>query len=152
MSGSLSLQDNPTLEQIEAVQAEALRLESEIGVQIPTWHHYADGLVARTIFVPAGVVAFGAAHRFGQINIAHGDITVYCEGRVTRYTGFNVIPSGSGAKRQGLAHQDTWWTTIHANPDNCRDERELERRFYEQPELMQTARMDMPALEMEAFQ
>ena len=108
MSGSLSLQDNPTLEQIEAVQAEALRLESEIGVQIPTWHHFADGLVARTIFVPAGVVAFGAAHKFGQINICQGDLTVYCEGRVTRYTGFNVIPSGSGAKRQGLAHSDTW--------------------------------------------
>lgn len=152
MSGSLSIKHDLTLEQIEAVQAEALRLESEIGVQIPTWHHYADGLVARTIFVPAGVVAFGAAHRFGQLNVAHGDITVYCEGRTTRYTGFNVIPSGSGAKRQGLAHSDTWWTTIHANPDNCRDERELERRFYADPELMQTARMDMPALEMEAFQ
>ena len=146
MSGEVSIA------KILAAEAEALRLESEVGVQIPTWHHFAEGLCARTIFVPAGVAAFGAAHLVEQINICHGDMTVRSGDELKRYTGFHVIPSSQGVKRQGFAHSDTWWTTVYANPDGCTDERELERRHYAEADLMQTARMQQPLLAMEDFQ
>ncbi|HMW24365.1 MAG TPA: hypothetical protein PKC59_13095, partial [Burkholderiaceae bacterium] len=51
----LLLPGAPTREQI--VRFEELLLQAEAqghGVELGTWHHFADGLVARTILIPAG--------------------------------------------------------------------------------------------------
>ena len=141
---ALPLPEVPTREQIEHLEALILSLEAERPeaiVPIPTWHTFCDGLVARTILIPADTVATGAVHLGEQMNICHGDITVLTGDGMRRITGYRVLPSGAGSKRVGWAHADTWWTTVHANPDNCRDERELERRFVETPERLQCNRM-----------
>ena len=138
----LPLPQRPTREQIERLEASMLALEIDgHGVELPTWHHFADGLAARTIVIPAGCCLTGAAHRAEHLNIASGDITVWTEDGMKRLTGYHVLPSFAGAKRVGLAHAETWWTTVHANPDNCTDVATLEDRLLEGAEMLQTRRI-----------
>jgi hypothetical protein len=144
----------PTREQIERLEAHMLAIGAEVGeVELPTWHHFADGLVARSILIRAGTLLTGAAHKTEHLNIASGDITVWTEAGMKRITGFVVLPSMPGAKRVGLAHADTHWTTVHANPDNCTDVHELEDRLLEDATMLQSRRMPtLRANTMEALQ
>ena len=64
-----------------------------------------------------------------------------------RLVGYHVLPSRAGAKRVGLAHADTWWTTVHANLDNCRDERELGTPVLSRTHMLQSNRMPLLACE-----
>lgn len=122
-----ALPQKPTREQIERLEREMLvQEESGLGLKLDTWHHFADGLVARTIFIPAGSTLTGAEHRAEHLNVCHGDITVWTEQGMQRLTGYHVLPSLPHAKRVGYAHADTWWTTVHANPENERDIEKLE--------------------------
>lgn len=117
------------------------------GVKLDTWHHFADGLVARTIFIPAGTVLTGAMHRAESLNIASGDISVTTEHGVRRIVGYSVLPSLPGAKRAGIAHADTYWTTVHLNPGNERDIDKLEDALVFGAENLQRRRL--PAIEGE---
>lgn len=110
-------------------------------VELETWHHFADGLVARTILIPAGTVLTGAAHKAEHLNIAAGDITVVAAGVDRRLTGYHVIPSLPGTKRAGFAHANTWWTTIHLNPGNERDIEALEDALVMESNLLQRRRL-----------
>lgn len=141
MSDLLPLPAAPTRPQIERLEALMLEAEGEAGVQVDTWHQFAPGLYARTILIRAGTLLTGAAHREGHLNIAHGDITVWTEDGMKRLTGYHVLPSRPGAKRVGLAHADTYWTTVHANPGEVRDVGELEHMLAEDPESLQHRRL-----------
>lgn len=132
----------PTREQIERLEGEMLAMEQAgAGVAIDTWHHFVDGLVARTIFIPAGTLLTGAAHRTEHLNICHGDIEVWTEQGMRRLTGYHVLPSLPGAKRVGRTFADTWWTTVHLNPGNERDIAALEDALVEASELLQRRRL-----------
>lgn len=131
----------PTREQIQTLEGMLLQVEAQGGgVAIDTWHHFADGLVARTILIPAGTMLTGASHKTEHLNIAHGDITVWTEAGMRRLTGYHVLPSLPGAKRVGYAHADTWWTTVHLNPTNERDVAVLEDALLEDPHTLQSRR------------
>jgi hypothetical protein len=134
----------PGREQIERLEQAMLAAEGEHGVAIETWHHFADGLVARTIFIPAGVTLTGAAHKAEHLNVCCGDIDVWTEQGMRRLTGFHVIPSLPGCKRVGHAHADTWWTTVHLNPGNARDIAALEDALVIDADRLQSRRQ--PAL------
>lgn len=143
----------PSREQIDRLEGLMLQAEQGgAGVQIETWHHFADGLVARTILIPAGTLLSGAAHKHEHINIAAGDITVWTEAGMRRLTGYHVIPSLPGAKRVGMAHADTWWTTVHTNPTNERDPATLEDALVEAPQTLQTQRMALHATPLEKLE
>lgn len=132
----------PTRDQIVRLEDLLLAAESQgHGVQLQTEHHFADGLVARTILIPAGTVLTGAAHKAEHLNIAHGDITVWTEAGMRRLTGYHVLPSMPGAKRVGYAHADTMWTTVHANQTNERDIAVLEDMLVEDAHWLQSRRL-----------
>ena len=136
----------PTREQIDAAQRLLLDAEgSGAGVELLHWHHYAEGQMARTVLIEAGTCLAGAAHLTEHLCICAGDITIWTEGGCTRLTGYHVLRSLPGAERIGMAHADTWFTTIHLNPDNCTDERELERRLIANPDQLQCNRYALPA-------
>jgi len=123
---------------------ERVLLEAEAagyGVPLETWHHFADGLVARTILIPAGTALTGAAHRFKHMVICCGDIEVTTPEGLKRLTGYHVLPATPGAKRAGRAFADTWWTTVHLNPDNERDVSKLEDTLVEQSDMLQRRRL-----------
>ena len=84
-------------------------------VELKTSHHFADGLYAREMFIPAGTMLTGAVHLFEHINIiSQGDISVVTEEGTKRIQAPATLVSLPGTKRVGYAHTDTIWTTIHA--------------------------------------
>lgn len=132
----------PTREQIGRLEEHLLAAEGQgAGVVLDTWHHFADGLVARTILIPAGTCLTGAAHKAEHLNVCHGDITVWTEQGMRRLTGYHVLPSMPGAKRVGLAHADTHWTTVHLNPGNELDIDKLEDALVEESHRLQRRRL-----------
>jgi hypothetical protein len=61
---ALQLPETPTREQIERLEGELLRIEARgEGLPLDTWHHFSEGLVARTILIPAGTCLTGARTR-----------------------------------------------------------------------------------------
>lgn len=141
MADLVPLPDTPTREQIERLERFMLDAEGHgAAVPIDTWHHFADGLVARTILIPAGTCLTGAPHLAEHLNVCHGDITVWTERGMRRLTGYHVLSSLPGAKRVGHAHADTYWTTVHCNPHNLRDVAALEDALVESPERLQRRR------------
>jgi hypothetical protein len=140
----------PSREQIDRLEAHMLQVEPTGGIALEAWHNFADGLVARTIRIPAGTLLTGAPHKAEHLNVCSGDITVWTEQGMRRLTGHHVIEALPGAKRVGMAHADTWWTTVHLNPGNERDIAALENALVEQPEMLQRRRH--PVLEGAALE
>lgn len=130
---SVTIPPIPTREQIERLESFLAQVDQ---VDLGTTHALCGGVYARTIFIPAGTVLTGAAHKRDHLNVMQGDITVWTESGMQRLTGQHVLPSRAGAKRAGWAHADTWWTTISATALTDLDEIEAEQ--VEQPERLQT--------------
>lgn len=86
-------------------------------------HHFAPGVYAREMRVPAGVMLTGKIHRYAHLNImSEGDATIVKEdGKVRVQAPFTFI-SAPGTKRAFYSHSATVWTTIHPT-----DETDLEK-------------------------
>ena len=80
----------------------------------PTKHHFAPGLYAREILIPAGVVIVGKIHRHAHVNtISQGHVTVATEFGTQELRAPVSFVSVPGTKRAVFAHEDTVWTTYH---------------------------------------
>ena len=116
------------------------RLEEELAqmpqVDLNTTHEFADGMYARTVFIPAGCTVTGATHKKAHINVITGDVTAHTEDGMKRLTGHHVITGKPGIKRAVFAHSDTTWTTIC--PTVLTDLAEIEADLVEEPERLQT--------------
>ncbi|HDR8950751.1 TPA: SET domain-containing protein-lysine N-methyltransferase [Burkholderia vietnamiensis] len=107
------------------------RLEAEVSklpqAACPVWHHFAPGLYARQMFIPAGTVLTGAVHKTEHLCLVSGDIEVTTDEGVRRITALQlVIKSAPGAKRAGFARRDTFWTTVHATDETDLDKLAME--------------------------
>lgn len=111
-------------------------------VDLQTRHYVSAGMYAREITIPAGTVLTGAAHKFDHINVCHGDIIVWTEEGMKRLTGHFTMASRAGAKRVGLAIQDTVWTTIHRTDET--DIEKLEELLTDEAGRLQTRRLGLP--------
>lgn len=96
-------------------------------------------MAARAIFIPAGTLLTGVLTNVDNISVMVGDITVTTDSGPVRLIGFNVIPAGSGFKRAGIAHADTWWVTLHHT--DLTDISEIEAEMTDEPENLQTRRL-----------
>jgi hypothetical protein len=104
-----------------------LELERQIlalpQVQMQVRHHFAPGLYARELTIPAGTVLTGKIHRHAHLcMISKGDITVLTENGMQRLKAPCTFISTPGIKRAGYAHEDTVFTTFHPT-----DETDLEK-------------------------
>lgn len=113
-------------------------------VHVETTHVVFGGMCARTIFVPAGVVLTGALTNCDNVCIVSGDITVTTDAGTQRLVGYHVLPAMKGAKRVGLTHADTWWTTVWRT--ELTDVPEIEDEFTGESERLATRR---PGIEYE---
>lgn len=109
------------------IRSKVFALEDRVSqmpqVDCPVWNHFAPGLYARKMLIPKGTVLTGAIHKTEHLCIISGDITVTTDDGVKRITDAHAILSSKpGAKRAGFAHEDTYWTTVHAT-----DETDLEK-------------------------
>ena len=111
--------DKSMVEYVNRLEAEVSKLPQAC---CPVWHHFAPGLYARQMFIPAGTVLTGAVHKTEHLCIVSGDIDVTTDEGVRRITALQlVIKSAPGAKRAGFAHRDTYWTTVHATDETDLD-------------------------------
>lgn len=130
MSEVLTLPHVPTRAQIEALEQVMLAQPKEQQLEIEPVHYFAGGLYAREITIPAGALVTGKVHREEHINIvSKGALTVWTEDGMRYLQAPYAFVSRPGTKRVGLAHEETVWTTLHANPENIRDVHELEERL-----------------------
>ncbi|VWB70561.1 hypothetical protein [Burkholderia lata] len=97
------------------VQALESQIEKMPQADCPVRHHFAPGIYAREMTIPAGVVLTGAVHRTEHLNIvSKGRITVSTDGGMRELSAPCTFVSKPGTKRVGYAHEETVWTTIHA--------------------------------------
>lgn len=90
-------------------------------------HTFTEGVYCREIFIPAGSVIVGKIHKHEHINfISKGRVTVLTKDGLQDLEGPCTMVSSKGTKRALYAHEDTVWTTIHANPTNETDLSKLE--------------------------
>lgn len=128
----------PVVDRLECVR----RLEVEIlelpQVDLSTENLVHGGMCARTILIPAGTVLTGAQTNMDNVCIVCGDIEVTTDEGVQRITGYHVLPAKAGEKRAGVAHADTWWTTIW--PTALTDIDAIEDEATSESHLLQTRR------------
>ncbi len=87
-------------------------------VEIKTTNRFCNGIYAREVFIPKGVILTGKIHKQAHINIiSKGKISVATEYGVEILKAPCTIISEPGTKRAGYAHEDTVWTTIHATEE-----------------------------------
>lgn len=91
-------------------------------------HFFAEGVYGREMYMPAGLLVIGKRHLKQHLCVVLGDVSVYSPEGVKRYEGYHTFTTQPGEQRTLFAHDATWWTTIHANPDNCQDLALLEAR------------------------
>jgi quercetin dioxygenase-like cupin family protein len=90
-------------------------------------HHFAPGVYARAMFMPAGALVTGKIHLTEHLSImARGKMSVYNGGESVDFVAGDIILSKPGSKRAGYAHEDSVWITIHAtdmtDPEKIEDE------------------------------
>lgn len=122
----------------EAVRALEHAIMSLPQVDLQTQHLVHGGMYARTIFIPAGTVLTGAQTKQDNVCVAFGDITVTTDEGTQHLTGFHVLPAKAGAKRAGVAHGDTWWTTLFTTERT--EVADIERDLTDEADLLQTNR------------
>lgn len=87
-------------------------------IEMETVHHFAPGVYARELQIPAGTLLTGKIHKTEHINVVSaGDISVLTENGVKRIKAPFTFVSKPGTKRLGLAHTDTVWTTFHVTDE-----------------------------------
>lgn len=110
---------------MDALEAAMLR---EPQVAIVPVHRFADGVYAREITIPAGTLVVGKIHKTRCLHIvSKGSILIGADGEADRLiTAPCTFVAEPGARRVGLAVEETVWTTIHGTDTTDLAELELE--------------------------
>jgi hypothetical protein len=128
MSGVTSIalpdDDRPMREKVYALEAE---LQKHPQVDCPVVNHFAPGIYAREMTIPAGVVLTGAVHKTEHLNIvSKGRISVSTDDGMKEVAAPYAFVSKPGTKRVGFAIEETVWTTIHATHETDLDKLVIE--------------------------
>jgi len=110
---------------VEAIEAELLKLPQ---VAMEVRHHFAPGMYARELHIPAGTLLTGKIHKYAQINIlSKGTIRVLTENGIEEVSASFTVVSPPGTKRIALAVTDCVWTTLL--PTDEKDPDVIEEHF-----------------------
>lgn len=108
------------------------RMEGAV-TELPTTHHFAPGVYARELRIPAGATAVGKVHKYEHLFIlAQGEMSVTTGDNVVRIQAPYTVTSPAGTKRAVHAHSDCTLITIH--PTDETDLAKIEDHFIAQDE------------------
>jgi quercetin dioxygenase-like cupin family protein len=115
----------PSREQIERLQAVMSALPQ---AELPTFHHFADGVYVREMRCDADCTIVGKVHKRPHFFILmQGEMTVTGDGSPARLVKApSVIVSGPGVKRVGYAHTPCICLNVHRTDSTDLDEIEYE--------------------------
>jgi quercetin dioxygenase-like cupin family protein len=108
---------------IDALEA-AMRERGSQGMAWEIVHHFAPGIYAREMRVPAGAIITSRVHKFENLSIlSKGRMALYMEDGTVREVsaGFHIV-APPGARRVAAVLEDAVWTCVHNT-----DERDLSR-------------------------
>lgn len=123
----------------EAFRSRIYALEAAIlekpQVDCPVAHHYLPGIYVREMTVPPWTVLTGAVHKTEHFSmLVKGRIEVLTEGGFQVLEAPCTVLSTAGIKRVGRTFAEgAVWSTIHENPDDCRDMDEIVDRLCTTP-------------------
>jgi quercetin dioxygenase-like cupin family protein len=104
------------VEELEAI------LQNLPPVELPLKHHFADGVYAREMFMPAGTVLTGAVHKTTHMCIlSKGHVRVATDDGPVELVAPATLIAYPGAKRAIYALEDSVWTNIHATTETNLD-------------------------------
>ena len=91
-------------------------------------HHFAGGVYAREMHIPAGHVVVGKIHKQENLHfLSKGSATVITEeGGVEEVQAGVMMKSPKGVKRLLITHADTIWTVLHATDETDVDKIEAD--------------------------
>ncbi|MGJ7500068.1 hypothetical protein ACSFBF_06885 [Variovorax sp. ZT5P49] len=116
---------------IDALET-AIRAQPRTTLEWETVHHFAPGIYAREMRVPAGAVITSKVHKFENLSIlSKGRMALYMEDGTVREVsaGFHIV-APPGARRVAFVLEDAVWTCMH-NTDE-RDLQKIEAHFIAQ--------------------
>lgn len=135
MNSNITIQgfsDNRAIEQSAESRAKILDLQNAMMTMesaldaFPVTHHFAPGVYAREMFLPADHTIIGKIHKHAHLNIiSKGKVIVSTEDgtrELDASDGPVTFTSFAGTKRAVYVIKDTVWTTIHVT-----DETELDK-------------------------
>lgn len=125
----------PDPQSVSALESHLLTLPQ---VDLYTSHVIHGGMCARTIMIAPDTVLTGALTNTDNICVVCGDITVTTDEGPVRLTGYHVLPAKAGAKRAGVTHALTAWTTIW--PTTLTDIQAIEDEMTDEADQLQTRR------------
>ena len=133
------------------LRKEILRIESKMmgfdQLDLPVVNHFTPGVYARELTIPTGTLLTGKIHRYEHLCvISKGDISVLSEDGFKRIKAPFTFISKPGVKRLAYVHDETVWTTFHANQDEERDPGVLVER-HTAPNYEALEEMGIPALD-----
>lgn len=134
----------PTQAQIEAFGQRLLTVApfeaGGVELNVPIVHQVNSDLYGRGALIPAESFYVGLAHTQPGFAVSVGDITVWTEDGMQRYTGAHILKTQPGRMRIGFAHSETTWFTVHANRTGGIDVETIEDSLADHPERLQTRR------------
>jgi hypothetical protein len=126
--GTAELSPEVIRNSISNIEAQMKGLPEESKLALETMHTFADGLYTRTVFMKAGSLIAGKIHKLEHIVvIGQGSASVVSEEFGSKLISAPMVfMSRPMVKRLLFIHSDMIWTTVHKNPTNTRDLKELE--------------------------
>lgn len=104
------------------------------GTDVPTFHHFAEGVYIREIHAARDTVLIGYEHRGECLNImSQGRVLTIVNGAVREFVAPCILKSGAHTRKASIVVEDMRWATAHPNPDNETDIAKLEERFLIKP-------------------
>ena len=122
-------ESNPvSREQVLQLEDALREMPGQFDLNTFTYHHFAEGVYCRELFIPEGTVATGKIHRHQTMNIlVYGDLRVTTDDGVKTLTGPKIFNSRPGTKKAVCAITDCLLLNIH--PTNLTDLEEIENEF-----------------------
>lgn len=119
----------PMRERVERLEQAMLALPQ---AECPVRHHFAPGVYLREMTIPAGTIVTGAVHKTENlIIVSMGRLSIVTEGGTREVVAGDTVTCRPGMKNAVVALEDSRWTNIMPNPDNCTDTDLLTERYTE---------------------
>lgn len=94
---------------------EAIRNHKDFeNIQLPVHHHFSNGLYARQLDIPKGMVIVGKRHREATLNIlAKGSMLIICNGEKVKIEAPYTFTSEPLVKKSAYALEDCSFINVH---------------------------------------
>lgn len=119
-------------------QVEAFSGSELAQINIPVEHFLHEGMYARSIKIPKGVMLTGALIKIPTILVVSGHTMIYTDGGWVEKAGYNVLSAAAHRKQIFLAIEDTDLTMFF--PTTAKSVREAEEHFTDEFYLLQSRR------------